>query len=84
MPKINLQGFPMYSILPTIRLTLKQLRNKIMAKKEKAPVVRTHADKVADREAGINTSDNAKTHGAALQGEPVATTPFKTGRGSDK
>ena len=55
-----------------------------MAKKEKAPVVRTHADKVADREAGINTSDNAKTHGAALQGEPVATTPFKTGRGSDK
>lgn len=83
MPKINLQGFPMYSILPTIRLTLKQLRNKIMAK-AKAPVVRTHADKVADREAGIETSGNAKTHGAALQGKPVETTPFKTGRGSDK
>lgn len=52
--------------------------------KAKAPKVRTHADKVADREAGIETSDNAKTHGAKLQGEPAETAPFKTGRQSDK
>lgn len=52
--------------------------------KEKAPIERTHADKVADREAGKETSANAKTHGAPLQGKPVATTEFKTGRQSDK
>ncbi len=44
--------------------------------KAKEPVVRTHADKVADRVAGIETSDNAKTHGAALQGKPEPTVAF--------